>query len=151
VWVVPFAIGCGGNGKPCLACTEFTRFFPSPGSTSRRASGKVAPAVTNARFIIQVSKGLIRNLRTRRLIMFYGVIIALVLLFAGTTLLWNFLRDHPFVFLAYWAVCAWITLLAVLLAIYDILRVRAEARKTVRRMQEEFMSQEDEPDDTNPR
>ena len=42
--------------------------------------------------------------------MFYSVIIALVLLFAGSTLLWNFLRDHPLVFLAYWAVCAWITM-----------------------------------------
>lgn len=106
--------------------------------------------MNNPRFIIQVSKGLIRNQRARRLMMFYGVIIALVLLFAGATLLWNLLRNHPLLFLAYWAVCAWITLLAVLLAIYDILRVRADARRTLRRMREEI-DEEDDSHDANPR
>jgi len=107
--------------------------------------------VTNSRFIIQISKGLIRNQRARRLIMFYSVIIALVLLFAGSTLLWNFLRDHPLVFLAYWAVCAWITLLTVLLALYDMVRVRAEARQALRRVREEFNDREDDSHDADPR
>jgi hypothetical protein len=107
--------------------------------------------VTNSRFIIQISKGLIRNQRARRLIMFYSVIIALVLLFAGSTLLWNFLRDHPLVFLAYWAVCAWITLLTVLMALYDMVRVRAEARQALRRVREEFNNREDDSHDADPR
>ena len=83
--------------------------------------------------------------------MFYGVIIALVLLFAGATLLWNLLREHPLVFLAYWAVCAWITLLAVLLAIYDILRLKADARQALRRREEEFTAVEDDSHDADPR
>ena len=107
--------------------------------------------MTNSRFIIQVSKGLIRNQRARRLIMFYSVLIALVLLFAGSTLLANFLRQHPLVFLAYWAVCAWITLLTVLLAIYDMVRVRAETRQALRRMREEFADREDDSHDPDPR
>ncbi len=108
--------------------------------------GESRAAVTNVRFIIQISKGLIRDLRMRRLVMFYGVIVALVLLFVGSTLLWSFLRDHPLLFLGYWAVCAWITLLAVLLAIYDILRVRAEARLALRRMRDEIVHEEKDAD-----
>ncbi len=79
--------------------------------------------------------------------MFYGVIFALVLLFAGSTLLWNLLRDHPLAFLVYWAVCAWITLLAVLLAIYDILRVRADARQALRRLREESDDKDEDDND----
>jgi hypothetical protein len=107
--------------------------------------------VINGRFIIQISKGLIRNQRARRLIMFYSVLIALVLLFAGATLLESFLRDHLLVFVAYWAVCAWMTLLTVLLAIYDMVRVRAEARQALRRMREDFAHREDDSHDANPR
>lgn len=112
---------------------------------------KIRSAVRNTRFIIQVSKGLIRSQQSRRMIMFYGVIFALVLLFAGATLLWNLLREHPLIFLAYWAACAWITLLAVLLAIYDILRVRADARQALRRIQEEIISKEEDSHDADPR
>lgn len=105
--------------------------------------------MNTGRFIIQVSKGLIRDQKARRHMMFYGVLIALVLLFAGSTVLWNLLRSHPLIFLAYWAACAWITLLAVLLALYDILRVRAETRRSLRELEEQITQpsrNDDDPD-----
>ena len=94
--------------------------------------------MNNPKFIIQVSKGLIRDQRARRTLMFYTVLVSLVLLFAGSTFLWPLLREHPFFFLAYWAGCAWITLLAVLLALYDMMKVRTEVRRERRRLEREL-------------
>jgi uncharacterized membrane protein len=98
--------------------------------------------VNNAKFILQVSKGLIRDQHARRLVMFYSVLLALVMLFAGSTVLWNFLRDHPVAFLCYWAVCAWITFLAVLLALYDVVKVRADASRIRRELEREYLAKQ---------
>ena len=81
--------------------------------------------------------------------MFYGVIIALVLLFAGSTFFWNGLRQRPVLFLVYWGACAWITLLAVLLALYDILRVRTDARRALRRMEEDIVAPKTDRNDSD--
>lgn len=105
--------------------------------------------MNDARFVIQVSKGLIRSQRARRLMMFYSVLIALVMLFAGATVLWPFLRDHALLFLGYWAVCGWITLLAVLLAFYDMVKVRAEAQRVRRALEEQYLKERSK--DENPR
>ena len=94
--------------------------------------------MNDPKFVIQISKGLIRDQRARRIVMFYSVIIALVLLFAGATFLASLLRGHPFIFIIYWAGCAWITLLAVLLALYDMLKVRADVRCERRRLEREL-------------
>jgi hypothetical protein len=95
--------------------------------------------LNNARFIIQVCKGLVRHHRARRTLMFYSVVVALLLAFAGATLLWPLLREHPFFFLCYWAACLWITLLAVLLAFYDMVKIREEGRRERQRLREEYL------------
>jgi hypothetical protein len=96
-------------------------------------------AVNNARFIIQASKGLIRDHRARRTLMFYNVLLLLLLIFFGSTLLWSWLREHPLFFIGYWGLCAWLTLLAVLLALYDMAKVRLEARRVRRELEEEYL------------
>ncbi len=73
--------------------------------------------------------------------MFYSVLGALVLLFGGATFLDGWLRARPLLFLLYWAACAWITLLAVLLAVFDMLVVRARARSERRRLEAEYLAQ----------
>lgn len=90
--------------------------------------------------IIQISKGLIRDQRMRRLIMFYGLIAALVMLFLGSAF-FHPLREHPLLFLAYWAACAWITLLAMLLAVFDLLMVRAAGRRARKELEAEYLSE----------
>ncbi len=109
--------------------------------------------MNNPKFIIQISKGLIRDQRARRTLMFYTVLVSLVLLFAGSTFLWSLLREHPLVFLGYWAGCAWITLLAVLLAFYDMAKVRGEARRERRRIERELAekAENENPHDPHPR
>jgi fatty acid desaturase len=100
----------------------------------------VRAAVNNARFIIQISKGLIRDQRARRTLMFYNVLAVLVLIFMGATFLWSWLREHPLIFIGYWGLCAWLTVLAMLLALYDLAKVRLEAKRERRRLEEECLA-----------
>ncbi len=71
--------------------------------------------------------------------MFYNVLVLLLLCFAGSTFLWSWLREHPLFFAGYWALCAWLTLLAILLALYDMAMVRLEAKRERRRLAEEIL------------
>ncbi|GEM_PF-1422394 len=100
----------------------------------------------SARLVIAITRGLIRSQRTRRMTMFVMVMIALVLLFCGATFLSGLLAEHPFAFVIYWAVCAWLTLCAVLLAIFDMLAVRAMALRERRRLKEEIFRARDKND-----
>ena len=90
--------------------------------------------------ITQISKGLIREQRTRRLIMFYGLIAALVMLFLGSVF-FGWLRSYPLLFLLYWGTCGWITLLAMLLALFDLLMVRAAAKRARRQLEDEYLGE----------
>jgi len=105
--------------------------------------------VNNARFIIQVSRGLIREARVRRVVMFWSILVAMVMLFAGGVFEWPVASEHPFLFIAYWGLCGWITLLSLLLALYDVVKVRADAQRAQRELAAKTF--EDSPDDENPR
>ena len=109
--------------------------------------------MNNVRFVIQISKGLIRDQRARRTLMFYNVLVVLGLIFLGSTLLWPWLRDHPFFFICFWGLCGWLTLLAMLLALYDMVKVRFDARRETRRLEEEYLrgKKDDSPDDPHAR
>lgn len=79
--------------------------------------------------------------------MFVLLVIALVLLFSGSTFLAPTInpREHPGWFILYWFVCGWLTLTAMLLAFFDFLMVRLEVRKAQRTLREKF-SQTETPD-----
>jgi protein-S-isoprenylcysteine O-methyltransferase Ste14 len=81
-------------------------------------------------FTIQATRGLLRDQRSRRVIMAISLGITVVLLACGLTVLraWLDPREHPGRFILYWLICGWQTLLALLLALLDILMVRAQAR-----------------------
>jgi cobalamin biosynthesis protein CobD/CbiB len=101
--------------------------------------------------VTQISKGLIRDQRTRRLIMFWGLIGALVMLFLGSVF-FNWMREHPIFFLFYWGACAWVTLLAMLLAIFDLLLLRAAARQARRKLETDYLEElrRQHKDDSDP-
>ncbi len=85
--------------------------------------------------------------------MFYLVLVALVMLFGGATFLDGALREKPLIFLAFWAACTWITLAAVLLALFDMLLVRAAHRRARRHLEQEILGEtarKDKPDDDAP-
>ena len=91
-------------------------------------------------FVIHATRGVIRDHNLRRKTMFVLVVIALVLLVAGSTILQSFLNphEHPVWFILFWLVCAWLAVTAMLLAIFDLLMVRSEARKAERSLREKF-------------
>ncbi len=66
--------------------------------------------------------------------MFLFVLAALVLLFIGSTVLQRMLNphEHPGWFIFFWVVCGWLTVTAMLLAIFDLLMVRLESRRAQR-------------------
>ena len=94
------------------------------------------------KFIIQISKGIIRDQRMRRSTMFYVLLTALVMLFAGAVLIDRWLRENLWLLLLWWGLCAWLTLLAVLLAVFDLLLVRAAVRREQRRLARELLREE---------
>jgi protein-S-isoprenylcysteine O-methyltransferase Ste14 len=89
-------------------------------------------------FVIHATRGVIRDPGTRRKTMLIVLVVALVLLFSGSTFLQSILnpREHPGWFIFYWIVCAWLTLTAILLAIFDLLMVRLEGRRAERALRE---------------
>ena len=85
-------------------------------------------------FAIHATRGLLRDQKARRNTMFAAVLVALVMLFCGATFLAPILDPHvrPGWFIFDWVACAWITTLVVLLAIFDLLLVRLQAREEKR-------------------
>jgi hypothetical protein len=90
-------------------------------------------------FTIQATKGLLRDQRGRRVIMAISLGVTLVLLLCGLTVLraWLDPHEHPWRFILYWLLCGWQTLLALLLALLDVLMVQAKARAARKALHED--------------
>ena len=88
-------------------------------------------------FVIHATRGVIRDQSVRRKAMFVLLLTALLLLFLGSTFLASFLnpREHLGWALFFWITCVWLTLTALLLAIFDLLMVRMAARAEERLLQ----------------
>ena len=91
-------------------------------------------------FVVHATRGVIRDQTLRRKTMFVLILIALLLLFAGLTFLQGTLnpREHLLWFGFYWLICLWMTLTAMLLALFDLLTVRREARKERQMLNKKF-------------
>ena len=98
-----------------------------------------------ASFVVHATRGVIRDQKTRRKAMFALVAIAFLFVVAGVLFLQSPLdpRAHPVWFILFWAACGWLTLTAILLAVFDLLMVKMEARKTERSLREKFVRPED--------
>lgn len=83
-----------------------------------------------APFAAYAARGLIRDPTTRRRTMFGVLIGAVLMLVAGSTFLRGRLDPHEHViwFLVFWLACAWMTVTAMLLAVFDLISVRREER-----------------------
>jgi hypothetical protein len=99
--------------------------------------------VNNVQFIIQICKGIIREQRVRRAVMLWDLAAVLVLIVLGSTLFSSWLRQHPFLFLGYWGACGWLTMLAALLAAYDMARVRLDAKRAQDELKRELLRGQD--------
>jgi hypothetical protein len=91
-------------------------------------------------FTIHATRGLLRDERSRRKTMAICLLVAIVMLVAGLTVLrpWLNWHEHPGRFILFWFACAWETLLVLLLALLDLLLIRAQAREARKVFREEF-------------
>jgi hypothetical protein len=91
-------------------------------------------------FTIHATRGLLRDQRSRRKTMAVSLIVALALLVAGLTVFrpWLDPHQHPWRFILYWLACAWETILVLLLAVLDLLMIRAQARAARKAILREF-------------
>jgi hypothetical protein len=91
-------------------------------------------------FTIHATRGLLRDQQSRRKTMAISLIIAVVLLVAGLTVFrpWLDPREHPWRFILYWLACAWETVLVLLLALFDLLVVRAQKRAEEKLLRQQF-------------
>jgi hypothetical protein len=95
------------------------------------------------KLILSISRTIIHDRRTRRGAMFRLLLGALLMVFAGSFLMDDFLGSHLLAFVLFWAACAWLTIAALLLACFDILMVRAEARAAQRQLEREILKTND--------
>ena len=95
-----------------------------------------------APFAVHATRGLLRDQQARRKTMAITLVIAVVFTVAGMTVLrpWLDPHEHPWRFILYWLACAWEIVLVLLLALFDVLMVRAQTRAAKRLLQEQFRS-----------
>jgi hypothetical protein len=82
----------------------------------------------------------IRDQNTRRKAMVFLLAIALLLLISGFTFLQSALnpREHPWRVIFFWIACVWLTFTALLLALFDLLVLRSQARRAERELREKL-------------
>jgi hypothetical protein len=102
-------------------------------------------------FTVHATRGLLRDQSARRKTMAVSLIVAVALLLAGLTVFRGWLdpHEHPWRFILYWLACGWETVLVLLLALLDLLLVRAQARaarKALRQQISPSQSQVGEPE-----
>jgi len=93
-----------------------------------------------ASFAKHATRGLIRDPRARRKAMAALLIVAVLMVVAGSTVLRETFapREHTLRFLLFWAACAWVTVTALLLALFDMLILRAQSRAARRQLRGEI-------------
>ena len=79
--------------------------------------------------------------------MFYVVIAAMVMAFVGDVFFEGWLRERLVRFVVYWLVCGWLTILAALLAVYDLILVRVQHRLLRRQLRERMLGEHLNPDE----
>ena len=91
------------------------------------------------RLVILLSKGVLRDTRLRRNVMLWLMLAAMLMIFLGSWLISDaWMRRHITLYFLYWAACAWLTLTAVLLAVFDLLIIRAAAKAVRRRIEQDI-------------
>ena len=88
--------------------------------------------------MVHATRGVIRDPRARRKMMLALLAGAIVVLLCGLTFLQPALspQEHPWRVIIFWMACIWLTLTALLLAIFDLLMLRMEARRAERALRE---------------
>ncbi len=98
-------------------------------------------------FATQITRGLLRDSSARRKTMFAILGLAVFMLVAGSTFLRETLdhRVHAAWFIIFWLACGWLTATALLLALFDLLILRAQGRAARKAFREKFSESARDP------
>jgi protein-S-isoprenylcysteine O-methyltransferase Ste14 len=104
-----------------------------------------------APFAIHATRGLLRDQTSRRRTMAISIAVAVILLVAGLTVLrpWLDPHEHPWRFILFWLACAWETVLGILLALFDLLLMRAQERAARKALREQIAARSGTGPDEN--
>src|SRR5437588_5660884 len=93
--------------------------------------------------VVHVTRGILRDQKTRRKAMVILLGLAVLMLVAGFTIFQSALnpREHPWFVILFWIACVWLTFTAMLLALFDLIVIRLEARRTRNALRERLESQ----------
>ena len=77
--------------------------------------------------------------------MVFCLALAVLMLLAGFTVFQTAMnpREHPWFVILFWVGCVWLTFTAMLLAIFDLLIIRMEARRAQRALREKLEAESD--------
>ena len=79
--------------------------------------------------------------------MFWLIMAAMIMLFAGWVFMSEqWLHEHPWLYIFYWLVCIWLTLAGMLLALLDMLIIRATHRIARRKIEAEILKKDTHDD-----
>jgi hypothetical protein len=92
-------------------------------------------------WLVMFTRGLIVDQHLRRVTMFYVVVAAMFMALTGDVIIAGWLREHLLRFAIYWLACAWLTILAALLAIYDLLMLRVQHRLLRRQLRKRMLEE----------
>jgi hypothetical protein len=87
---------------------------------------------------------LLKHPTVRRNLLFGLTLLTLILVFIGAVPLGEALMGMPLAFAIYWMVCFILAVLVLVLAFYDLLRVRREHAKRVRALEKELAAAAEE-------
>jgi hypothetical protein len=98
-----------------------------------------------APFAIHATRGLLRDQKSRRRTMAVSIAVAVILAVTGLTVFRSWLdpHEHPWRFIFFWLACVWETVLAILLALFDLLLTRAQERAARKVLREQMQSNGD--------
>ena len=99
-------------------------------------------------FIVHATRGVLRDQRTRRKAMAFCLGLAVLMLVAGFTIFQSAMnpREHPWFVILFWIACVWLTFTALLIAIFDLLIIRTEARRAQRALREKLEASDSKSD-----
>jgi hypothetical protein len=105
--------------------------------------GPAGTGPTSFPWIRRLARYLVIHQAGRRSAMFYLLAIALGFVLVGGILFPGWLRARPMVFIFFWLACASLTLIALVLACFDLILVRVASRVAQRALRAQYRIEED--------
>jgi hypothetical protein len=105
--------------------------------------GPTGTGPTEFSWIRRLARFLVRHQSARRSTMFYLLATALGFVLVGGILFPGWLRARPLIFMFFWLTCASLTLIALVLACFDLILVRVASRVAQRALRAQYRIEDD--------